>query len=450
MDTSLNNPDNAEHLDETSVRKMLSYRWFIFIILAVAYLFVYFHRLSMSVVAEDVAEDFKVTGGILGLLGSIYFYCYAAMQFPAGLLSDSVGPRKSVTIFLLLAAVGSFLFGLAGGIKIAFLSRIMVGLGVSMVFIPTMKILAQWFRAGEFALMAGILNAMGGAGVLAGTWLLGLMASRFGWRLSFELIGGCTVLLILLVWLIVRDNPSDKGWPFIAQIDHQAQTTAQQTKIGLWEGARRVVSERYFWPVAVWFFFDCGIFFGFGGLWGGPYLMHTYGMTKPQAGAVLSMIAWGMIIGSPILGLLSEKVLKSRKKTILLCTSTLAALLLFLCIFPSDMPEPVLYAWFFLFSVSSSAVVIMGFTATKELFPVEIAGTCVGAVNLFPFFGGAVFMPLLGKILDLYGKTETDQYPLVAYRTVFFLLFASAVISLVCTFLMKETHHSQQGNSNQK
>ncbi|MBN1816137.1 MAG: MFS transporter [Sedimentisphaerales bacterium] len=444
METYPKTVDNAEPTDEMGVRKMLAYRWVIFAILAVAYLFVYFHRLSMSVVAEDVAADFKVSGKILGDLGSIYFYCYAIMQFPAGLLSDSVGPRKSVTIFLILAAIGSFLFGLAGRIEIAFLSRIMVGVGVSMVFIPTMKILAQWFRTGEFALMSGILNAMGGAGVLSGTWILGLMASRFGWRLSFEWIGGCTVLLILLVWLIVRDNPAKKGWPSIIQIDPQSPPTKATATIGLWEGVWKVVSKRHFWPIAVWFFFDCGIFFGFGGLWGGPYLMHTYGMTKPQAGAVLSMIAWGMIVGSPLLGLLSEKVLKSRKKTIFLCTSTLAVLLLLLWVCPSGLPEAALYVWFFLFSVSSSAIVIMGFTATKELFPVEIAGTCVGTVNLFPFFGGAVFMSFLGRILDAYGKNNSEQYPLGAYRTVFFVLFASALVCLVCIFLMKETHHSRK------
>jgi len=428
-------------MDEKLVRKVLSLRWAIFAVLGLAYFFVYFHRLSLSVVAADLARDFKTTGSVLGLLGSMYFYCYAAMQFPAGLLSDSVGPRKTVTFSLLLAAAGSLLFGLAPGLGTAFAGRVMVGLGVSMVFIPTMKILSQWFRATEFAVMAGLLNAIGGLGVLAGTWLLGLLATQFGWRASFQLIAACTIIILILVWLIVRDRPADKGWPSLAEMDQgPSPTPPAAAKIGLWAGARKVVSEKHFWPIAIWFFFDCGIFFGFGGLWGGPYLMHAYGMSRGQAGAVLSMIAWGMIVGSPLLGVLSEKVLKSRKKTFILASAVLTLLLAFVTVFPSALPRPVLYLWFFLFSVASSAIVIMGFTATKELFPVEIAGTSVGTVNLFPFLGGAVFMPLLGRILDAYPRTLADAYSVDGYRMVLLVLFVASVLALACTLVMKDTY----------
>ena len=75
----------------------MRFRWLIFVVLTLAYFFVYFHRLSLSIVANDLIADFKTTASVMGLLGSIYFYCYAFMQLPAGLLSDSLGPRKSVT-----------------------------------------------------------------------------------------------------------------------------------------------------------------------------------------------------------------------------------------------------------------------------------------------------------------------------------------------------------------
>ena len=254
------NKDNA--------KKVLSYRWLIFAVLTTAYFFVYFHRLSLSVVANDLVNEFQLSAGMMGILGSIYFYCYAAMQLPAGLLSDSLGPRKTVTFFLLIAAIGSLVFGLAQNFTTAFIGRLLVGFGVSMVFIPTMKILSQWFRAHEFAIMAGILNAVGGLGVMAATWLLALMTAKFGWRLSFEAIGVATFVLLVLVWLIVRDRPADKGWPSLNQIDGMCEKTQNETeKLKLLDGVLRVVTEKKFWPVAIWFFLDCGIFFGFGALW---------------------------------------------------------------------------------------------------------------------------------------------------------------------------------------
>ncbi len=427
-------------MTENVAGKIMRFRWLIFIVLSLAYLFVYFHRLSLSVVANDLIKDFKTTASVMGLLGSIYFYCYAFMQLPAGLLSDSLGPRKSVTLFLIIASVGSILFGFAPTIKIAFLGRVLVGLGVSMVFIPTMKILSRWFHPHEFAFMAGILNAVGGMGVLAATWLLAVMTLFFGWRISFELIGCYTFLIVILVWFVVRDRPEDKGWPSIEELVREKGKIFEPVKqIPLLQGVRRVISEKYFWPVAIWFFFDCGIFFGFGALWGGPYLRDVYGMTRAQAGTVLSMIAWGMIVGSPPLGFISDKLMKSRKKPFILCNLVLVIELAFLSIYPDGLPWIALYIFFFVFSICASSVVIFGFTIIKELFPVEIAGTSTGMVNLFPFLGGAVFMPLLGRVLDAYPKSDTGAYSIEAYSILIFILLGAAVLSLICTFLTKET-----------
>ena len=420
---------------------MLRYRWLIFAVLTSAYFLVYFHRLSLSVVADDLVKEFQLSGSMMGLLGSVYFYCYAAMQLPAGLLSDSIGPRKTVTFFLLIAAAGSLVFGLAHSFTMAFVGRLLVGFGVSMVFIPTMKILSQWFRSHEFAIMAGILNAVGGIGVMAATWLLALMTARFGWRPSFEVIGGAAFVLLILVWLIVRDRPEDKGWPSLALIDDGAETIAEPEteKIGLKQGMVRVLSEKHFWPVAIWFFLDCGIFFGFGALWGGPYLMQVHHLSRAQAGSILSMIAWGMIFGSPLLGFVSEKVLRSRKKVFIFCTGILTVILFILARFPAGSGTALLYPLFFLFSFSSSAIVVIGFTTVKELFPVAIAGTSVGTINLFPFLGGAVFMPLLGKILDHFPKSAGGTYTPEAYSALLFTLTGAALLALFCTFFMRET-----------
>jgi sugar phosphate permease len=428
-------------VDGKSTVRMLSYRWLLFAILALAYGYVYFHRNCLSVVADDLATRFQVTARDIGWLSSIYFYCYAAMQFPAGLLSDSVGPRRTVTFSLLLAMAGSLLFALAPTFGVAKLARVMVGLGASMVFIPTMKILAQWFRAHEFAFMSGLMQAAGGVGILAATSLLSLLLTYAGWQWSFGIVGACMLVLVLGAWWIVRDRPADKGWPSITEIDQQQGTPAEaQERIGLLRGVRMVLAQKYFWPVAIWFFFDCGIFFGFGSLWSGSYLSHTYGMSKVQYGNILGMLAWGMVLGGPLLGVVSQRVLRSRRKTFTLCTSALVILLLALVLFPTGLSRTMLVVWFFLFSISSSAIVIIGFTTTKELFPVEIAGTCVGMVNFFPFAGGAVFQYLLGGVLDAYGRNEAGQYPLEAYRMLLFVLLVASVLSLACTFLMKDTY----------
>ncbi|MGO9571676.1 MAG: MFS transporter [Desulfomonilaceae bacterium] len=427
-------------MDQNPAGKVFAYRWLVFGIMAVAYVFVYFHRLSPAVVAVDLQKTFETSGGFMGLLASAYFYPYAFMQLPAGLLADSFGPRKTVASFLMIAALGSLIFGLAPALDVAVAARVMVGLGVSMVFIPTMKILSQWFRIREFAFMTAILTTMGGLGALIAATPLALMTEWVGWRGSFEIIAAGTFLIAILVWLFVRNRPQDMGWPSVAELDHLGPgASAPPIVISLWEGARRVITERHFWPVAVWFFFVCGIFFSFGGLWAGPYLMHVYGMTRAEAGHILNMIAVGMIVGSPLVSFLSDRVFHSRKKVLTLASAVLFLELLWLNIFPQDLCRFWLYAAFLILSISSSAIVVIGFTTTKELFPVEIAGTSVGAVNLFPFLGGAIFQPIVGRLLDAYPTASSGAYSLDAYRAMLLVLLGASIVVVASTFFMKET-----------
>jgi len=420
--------------------RALTRRWLIFWVMALAYVFVYFHRLCPAVVANDLQADFQTSAGLLGVMASAYFYPYAVMQLPAGLLSDSLGPRKTVTAFLALAAAGSVLFGLAPSMEVAVAARVLVGLGVSMVFIPAMKILSQWFRPREFAFMTGILATMGGVGGLTAAAPLAIATEKLGWRAAFELIGVGTALIVAVVWIVVRDKPQDMGWPSIAEIDHVGPGRAAPTiEIPLWEGVKRVLTEKRFWALAIWFFFAIGVFFSFGGLWAGPYLMHAYGMSRSEAGNVLNMIAVALIVGAPALSLISDRLLKSRKQVIVLCSLALVIEMAYLCSYPTGLSLWALYAVFFLFSIVSSAIVVIGFTATKELFPVEIAGTSVGTVNLFPFLGGAVMQVLLGVVLDAYPKSAAGSYPLEAYSTLLAVLLAASVAALVSSLFIKET-----------
>lgn len=425
-------------IETASERKLLSYRWLIFSILALGYVLVYFHRLSPGVMALDLMESFHAGGPIVGLLGSAYFYPYAVMQLPAGLLSDSLGPRKSVTIFLLIASAGAILFAASPSIGVAIFARVLVGLGVCMVFVPALKVLSQWFRRREFSMMTAILNAMGGVGVLIAAAPLAFLTDKLGWRNTFVAIGVATLLLAVAVWVWVRNRPEEMGLPSVVAIDGAQSGASAAAAIPLLQGMASVLKNGYFWAIAVWFFFDCGIFFGLGGLWGGPYLMQVYGLTKTGAGRVLNMIAIGLIVGSPLLSALSDKVFVSRKKVMILSSVAIAVTMLVATIFTAQLPVALLYVVFLCLGLFSAAIVVIAFTATKELFPLEIAGTSVGAVNLFPFAGGAVFQPLLGHILESV-TGGTSPYSVAGYRAMFLSCFVAAIIALVSISFMKET-----------
>jgi sugar phosphate permease len=412
------------------------YRWVVFCLLAFGYLLVYFHRLCPAVVALDMQADLKTSGALLGFLAAAYFYPYALMQIPSGLLSDSWGPRKTITVFFALAGAASIFLGMVGSLGLAILARILVGLGVAMLFVPTMKVMTNWFKTDEFAMMTGILMAVGGLGAYTASRPLAWLSDLMGWRGSFVAIGAVTLVVAAAIWLLVRNTPQEKGLPAVNQ--PAADNPAKTQTIGLAQGIKMVLSTGGFWFLAAWFFFSFSIFFSFGGLWGGPYLMQVYGFSKAEAGNILGMLALAMIVGSPFLGWLSDKVLRSRKKVIVLAAVITLGLTIPLAFFPDAMNRPALYLLFFLLGLFNSAVVVVAFTAAKELFPVEIAGTSVGLANLFPFLGGAIAPPILGAILEAQEKTAAG-YSAQAYSKAFMLYFIFALIALVASCFITET-----------
>ena len=86
---------------------------------------------------------------------------------------------------------------------------------------------------------------------------------------------------------------------------------------------------------------------------------------------------------------------------------------------------------------------VVAFTTLKELYPVQIAGTSVAVGNFFPFFGGAVFMAILGSILDGFGHTPDGAYPIEAYTMVLAFLTGSSVLQFICSLFLKETFPKQ-------
>ncbi len=416
--------------------RVSGYRWVVFGLLAFGYLLVYFHRLCPAVVAVDMQTDLGTGGALLGFLAAAYFYPYALMQIPSGLLSDSWGPRKTISVFFTLAGAASILLGLVDATGWAILARGLVGLGVAMLFVPTMKVLTHWFPTAQFARMTGILMAVGGIGAYSASRPLAWLSDQIGWRGSFVAIGAATLLMAAAIWLLVRNTPQDMGLPAVNAPERG--DAGQAPGIGLAQGMQMVLSSWSFWVLAAWFFFSFGIFFSFGGLWGGPYLMQVHGFDKAEAGNILGMLALAMIVGGPFLSWLSDKVLRSRKKVIVLSSMVTLVIAMLLAFHTANFNRPMLYLLCFLLGMFNSAVVVVAFTSVKELFPVAIAGTSVGLVNLFPFLGGAVAPPVLGAILESHGQTGAG-YAAGAYAQAFRVYFYLALIALGLACLVTET-----------
>ena len=154
---------------------------------------------------DHLMRDFAVSAAVLGNLAACYFYTYALMQLPVGLMVDRFGPRRLLTLAAFVAAAGSLLFGLAASIEIAYGARLLIGIGSGVVFISALKLATIWLPPGRFALVTGLTQAVAMIGAVAGQAPLAALIEAVGRRETMVLGAGLGLVLGLVIWSIARE-----------------------------------------------------------------------------------------------------------------------------------------------------------------------------------------------------------------------------------------------------
>ena len=98
-------------------------RWIVVGLGVAAFWIAFFHRVAPGTIATELQTAFAVSGAALGALAATYFYVYAVMQVPTGVLVDTLGPRKVLTAGGVIAGIGSVMFGLADNVAAAAAGR---------------------------------------------------------------------------------------------------------------------------------------------------------------------------------------------------------------------------------------------------------------------------------------------------------------------------------------
>lgn len=413
-------------------------RWSIFSILILTYILVYFHRMAPAVVSEYLMADFQITGTRLGALSAIYFFVYAAMQLPSGVLADTLGTRTSIIGGNLTAGIGSILFGMAMSFEMACIGRFLVGLGVSVVFISIMKNNAVWYHARVFGLMSGVTLFIGNLGSVTAAGPLSALLSVFAWRSIFISIGLFSMILAVAGFFIVRNRPEDLGFvsPNPRVVVKNGQLTHDNWLKNLWS----VITNLRVWPG---FFVQFGIIGGlysFMGLWGIPYLRDVHGLARPDAAGYMTIMLLSFAVGALFFGWFSDRI--GRRKPVLVAGMTLYTCSWLLLIYSNWSPGLSGKFLLGLMGFGGSSFVIT-FACAKEVIHPELSGMAVSIVNTGCFIGTALMQPLFGWIADRTWDGRIQDgirvYSSGDYQSGLLLMLGFAVIGLLATFGVRET-----------
>ena len=181
--------------------------WYIFAIAVAFVLFQFVLQLTSGQIVGGLMHSFSLSAFGAGVLTSSYYYIYTLMQTPAGMIMDSVGPRKALSVGAGFCALGCAVFGLAPNMWIAFLGRLMIGAGTSCAFVGSLYIAMNWFPAKMFGFLVGIVETVGMVGSLAGGFIIAEVVEKYGWR-SIMVVAAILALVIgVLIASFVKDKP---------------------------------------------------------------------------------------------------------------------------------------------------------------------------------------------------------------------------------------------------
>ena len=157
----------------------------------------YVDRGAIGIAAPLMKSELGLSATAFGVIASAFFWVYGPIQFFVGWLVDRFSVYRLMAGGVLLWAVSTFLMGFAGGFLSLLVLRIMLGIGESIAFPGSSKIIAEQVPAERRGIANAIISAGIALGPAVGTLVGGLILAAHGWRAIFITFG-----LLTLVWLI--------------------------------------------------------------------------------------------------------------------------------------------------------------------------------------------------------------------------------------------------------
>ncbi len=390
----------------------------------------------------ELMRDFSIGAKELGTLSAFYFYFYVAMQIPTGVLVDSWGARRLLISGSISAAIGTFVFGSTHDFGVAGAGRALVGASTAVGWLVVLKLATHWFPSERFAMLTGLGLCFGNIGALAAQVPLRVGIEQFGWRAVVLGSAGAILIVGILAWAVVKDDPSAKGYRSFAPASiHERR---RSSVLDLLKGFKNIFAYRNTWLIVFAQGGIVGPILSFTGLWGAPYLRSRFAIPPTTAAAVCSVMIVCWAVSSPISGHLSDRI--GKRKPIYLAGCIVAALGWITMFYVPGIPLPLFTVVAAITSFACGPVVI-GFAAGKESVPPRFLGTLTGAVNIGNMSGPAILQPAIGWVLDRQWSGQMSNgfrvYDPAAFEKGFILLVAWSVLACILIASIRETNCKQ-------
>ncbi len=406
------------------------FRWIVWGVAAAFILLQFMLQLSAGVMIHELMHSFTMTAVGASVLSGAYYYIYASLQTPAGILIDRIGARRLLTVGAVVCAVGCAGFALSGNLYLAILARMVMGAGTAFAFIGCMHLIGIWFPTRQFAFMIGMTEMVGMVGILFGNSSIALLSHSMGWRFTIWAAAGMAIVLAVLCWTVIRDKPRVRIKEVTVKPQHSC--FREDVKTILCKPAT-IFNGMY---VAIMF----AVVTVFVALWGVPYLEIAQHLTVTGAALAASMVFIGVAVGSPVIGWASDNL--ASRRALLIMGAAVSTVLLSVIIFASHVPLVLMYILLFSLGFFTSTYVL-NYAVAKDIAPAHASGTSIGIANTFAVGSAPVLQLAVGWILYLVAQDHTiggrGVYTLADYQIALSVLPILLFVAIIFAVFIPNT-----------
>jgi predicted MFS family arabinose efflux permease len=406
----------------TSKNNYLPYAMWLFPLLFFAYQFIL--RLWPGLMMQQMMEQYSISSSQFGVIAACYYYGYSGMQIPVAMLLDRFGAKYIVFVFALLCGVATLLFTYSNNWYFACFSRFLVGAGSAVGFLGVSKVVSEWFFAKQYTRMIGLSFTVGLVGALFGGKPISLLIETFDWQHVALALAFISMLIGYGAYCFLRTR----------QNKTQDETNNESFKL---KHFKVLLSSPAIWVLALANLLLVGSLEGFSDVWGVPYLMEAYSISKSSAAQLISFVFFGMLVGGPLLAFCSKRL--GNYTVISLCGFGMAIALAALLFCKT-------YQWWYLACIFFSIGVmccyqVIVFAAGANLVKSHYLGVTVAFLNCINMLGGSFFHTAIGKLMDVFwtgtfNEAGIKQYSLLAYQSALLLIPVCAGLGalVICFF----------------
>ena len=367
-----------------ATQAVLTYRWVILFIAWLSFLLTFIDRLTWANVAVSVGGTLGLPVAALGIFVTAFYAGYVVCNTLGGVASDRVGGRLTLTLSLVLLGLFTFLFSFTTSLAYGLVIQALMGLAAGADYASCIKLIVAWFDRTSRGRAMGLFLVASSLGTVATNAIVPTLAASYGWQGVYRVLGGVTLAVGLVAWLLLRDRPGG------------AMEQVIRPKLDL----RPLLANRNLVLLAITGFASNWGTWGFFA-WANALMIKGRGFTAIEAGAIVSLVGIAAIAGKPLIGLLSDW-LGGRRKWLTFAVFLLFAVMLMVFgqltgTLAFQIAAPFVGLGAFVYSPLMAAMV-------AEASGVALAGSAAGILNSF-WQTGSVIVPLaVGVVFQATGS----------------------------------------------